>query len=359
MFATKYRYGLMILLGGYSFLNTLVVESFEHYPIVTSQSTILLLFVVLIAGIWEGNRLLDAYLGQQRIRRFWKRIAYQFGGSIVLTFVLTMLLGGLTCYYTVSPDWRAWVLPMKLLLMINFRINLFLNTIHVIFLYNQQLEKSRQEIQSYKRISGQAQLQSLKNQVNPHFLFNNLSVLSALIPTDATASVEFVRQFSRVYRYVLKSHEKELVPLSEELSFVESYLFLLRTRFESGLHVEVNVSEQCLEKYVLPVSVQMLVENAVKHNVVAKSRPLHVEIISLNDQSITVRNNLQTKPVEEEDSTKLGLSNINKRYQFLGRSGIAIEQSSDTFSVTIPLIQLQEAKGITRSVEHAGQSQTY
>lgn len=341
----------MLLLGGYSFLNTLVVESFDHYPIATPRLVILLVFVLMTVGIWEGNRLLDAYLGQKKFRGFWQRIVYQFSGSIALTFALTMLVGGLTCYYTIGPQWQAWVLPLKLLLMISFRINLFLNTINVIFLYQQQLEKSREEVENYKRISGQAQLQSLKNQVNPHFLFNNLSVLSALIPTDAAASVEFVRQFSRVYRYVLKSHEKELVTLDEELSFVDSYLFLLRTRFDSGLNVSISVPDQSRKAYILPVSIQMLVENAVKHNIVARGKPLHIDISVSEGQSITVRNNLQPKPVEESESTQLGLSNINKRYQFLGSSGIVINQSAEAFSVTLPLISLSDSSGSFRPNE--------
>lgn len=349
MFSIRYRFVYMIFLGAYSFTNILLVEAFEHYPIKTGKTELFLLFIAVVIGIWEGNRKLDQYLSEKNIKPFPKRIAYNFAGSIIITLIITLFLGSITCYLTISPHWSEWILPLKLLLMISFRINLFLNTIHIIYLYHHQLESSFREVENYKKISTQAQLQALKNQVNPHFLFNNLSVLSALIPTDANASVEFVRQFSRVYRYLLKSHEKEIVDLGEELSFTNSYLYLLKTRFTSGLVVDVRIPPSDLSAYIVPVSLQMLVENAVKHNVVAKNKPLHLEIFSHDEVSITVKNNLQLKPVDKEESTKLGLSNIVKRYEFLVRKGIQIQQTDDFFSVTIPLIRLKKPISSTDS----------
>ena len=339
MFSIRYRFLFMILLAGYSFVNTLLVESFEHYPIITPRLVILLLFLVLTIAIWEGNRILDNFLSTLEIKSFWKRISYNFGGSVVIVFITTVLFGGITSYYTISPNWQDWILPMKLLLMFCFRINLFLNTINIIFIYHQRLEKSNQEVENYKRISSQAQLQALKNQVNPHFLFNNLSVLSALIPMDANASVEFVRQFSRVYRYVLKSPDKEIIELKEELDFIESYLYLLKTRFESGLVITINVSKDCQSAFIVPVSLQMLVENAVKHNIIGKTKPLHVEILCLDNETITVRNNLQVKKAEDRESTGLGLNNIAQRYVFLGQHNLEVKKTKDHFSVTIPLIR--------------------
>lgn len=332
----------MILLGLYSFLNTVLVEAFDHYPIGTPKSVILALFILVVIGIWEGNRVWDNYISGKNIKIFWKRIAYNFTGSILITLFITLMLGGIVCYLTISSRMQDWVLSLKLFLMVCFRINLFLNTIHIIYLYHLQLEHSYKEVENYKKISTQAQLQSLKNQVNPHFLFNNLSVLSALIPTDANASVEFVRQFSRVYRYLLKSHEKEIIELSEEINFIESYLYLLKTRFQTGLVINIQIAPSCLSAYIVPVSLQMLVENAIKHNVIAKSKPLHIDIFSVDGASVTVKNNLQRKIVDEEESTKLGLSNISKRYEFLGQKGILIAETNEQFSVTIPLIRLKE-----------------
>jgi LytS/YehU family sensor histidine kinase len=301
-----------------------------------------MLFLAVTAAIWEGNRFWDNWLAGKEIKPFWLRIVYNFAGSLVITAFAALILGMATARYTLSGDWEQWVLPMKLLLMFCFRINLFLNTIHVIFLYMKQLELSHQQLESYKRISSQAQLQSLRNQVNPHFLFNNLSVLTALISQDTNASIEFVRQFSNVYRYILKSDEKELIHLRDEIGFIHSYLYLLKTRFDSGLTIDINISEGCLSAYILPVSLQMLVENAVKHNIISKSRPLHIEILCVDNESITVRNNLQKKKVDDDHSTRLGLTNIAKRYDFLGHQGVVIEHSENNFSVTIPLIHLNQ-----------------
>ncbi|KQS33932.1 sensor histidine kinase [Dyadobacter sp. Leaf189] len=341
MFQLRYRYVFMFLLGGYSFLNTLLIETFDYYHVGADKWVIFLLFLVVTAAIWEGNRLWDNWVSRQEIKPFWVRIVYNFAGSLVITAVAALVTGIPTAYYALSPNWQEWVLPMKLLLMFCFRINLFLNTIHVIFLYMQQLESSHQQLETYKRISSQAQLQSLRNQVNPHFLFNNLSVLTALIGQDTNASIEFVKQFSNVYRYILKSDESELTHLRDEIGFINSYLYLLKTRFDSGLSIDINISEGCLSAYILPVSLQMLVENAVKHNIVSKSKPLHIEILCLDNDSITVRNNLQKKKVSEDQSTHLGLTNIARRYDFLGHQGISVETDAHSFSVTIPLIHLK------------------
>lgn len=341
MFQLRFRYVFMFLLGAYSFLNTLLIETFDYYHVRADKWIIFLLFIAVTTAIWEGNRLWDNWLSEQQIKPFWLRIIYNFAGSVLITALAALILGLPTASYALTNDWQQWVLPMKLLLMFCFRINLFLNTIHVIFLYMQQLELSHQQLETYKRISSQAQLQSLRNQVNPHFLFNNLSVLTALIGQDTNASVEFVKQFSNVYRYILKSDEKELTYLRDEIGFIHSYLYLLKTRFDSGLSIDINISEGCLSAYILPVSLQMLVENAVKHNIVSKSKPLHIEILCLDNDSITVRNNLQKKKVDDDHSTRLGLTNIAKRYDFLGHQGVSIQHTEQSFSVTIPLIYLK------------------
>jgi len=341
MFSNRYRFIFIFLLGAYSFLNTLLLESFDYYHIGADEWVIFLLFLAVTAGIWEGNRLWDKWLGDSDSNTIWKRIAYNLGGSVVITAAVALLLGLPTAYLVLSKDWHTWVLPIKLLVMFSFRVNLFLNTIHVIFLYIHHLDVSRQQLEHYKRITSQAQLQSLRNQVNPHFLFNNLSVLTALISHDREASVEFVKQFSNVYRYILKSDEKELIQLREEIDFIKSYLYLLETRFDAALSISIDISEGCLSAYILPVSLQLLVENAVKHNVVSKNRPLRIEIFCLDNDSITVRNNLQVKMVEDHDSTRLGLTNIAKRYDFLGHDKVQIERTDRYFSVTIPLIHLE------------------
>ena len=152
--------------------------------------------------------------------------------------------------------------------------------------------------------------------------------------------MEFVRQFSKVYRYVLKSHEKEIVGLDAEMDFIDSYLYLLKKRFGESLQMTIEVDKNVRQFYVVPMAMQMLVENAVKHNIVSKNRPLHIRIYTENDQLLIVQNNLQRKNVEEVDSTQQGLSNITQRYLFLGYKTLNIQETENTFTVKLPIIKI-------------------
>lgn len=330
----------MVFLAAYSLLNTWSVEIFEHYPIAVTYGELFGIFLVLTFGIWEGNRLWDNYLERKNEQNLWIRISKMFAGSIVITTVVTLLVGLISAYFIMPFNALTLLLPMKLLMMFAFRINLFMNVLNVIYWYVNQLKKTQLEAEKFKKISTQAQLQAVRNQINPHFLFNNLSVLTALIPSDTNASMEFVRQFSRVYRYVLKSHEKEIVELDAEMDFIDSYLYLLKKRFGESLQMTVEVDENVRQFYVIPMAMQMLVENAVKHNIVSKNKPLHIRIYLESDQLLIVQNNLQRKNVDEIDSTQQGLSNITQRYFFLGYKTLDIEETKEFFTVKLPIIKL-------------------
>ncbi len=334
----------MVFLGAYSLLNTWSVEIFEHYPIAVTYGELFGIFLVLTFGIWEGNRLWNNYLERKNEQDLWIRISKMFAGSIVITTVITLLVGLISAYFIMPFKALTLLLPMKLLMMFAFRINLFMNVLNVIYWYINQLKKTQLEAEKFKKISTQAQLQAVRNQINPHFLFNNLSVLTALIPSDINASMEFVRQFSRVYRYVLKSHEKEIVELGSELDFIDSYLYLLKQRFAESLQTTIHVEENVRQFYIIPMAMQMLVENAVKHNIVSKNRPLHIRIYLENDQLLVVQNNLQRKNVEDIDSTQHGLSNITQRYLFLGYKTLDIQESKEFFTVKLPIIKLNLMK---------------
>jgi two-component system, LytTR family, sensor kinase len=340
MFSHQYRYFFIVLLAAYSLLNTLMVEVFVHYPIDISNLELFLVFLLLTFGIWEANRLWDNYLKAKNFRNIWTRIATIFAGSIVFTTLITLIVGLSGAYFIMPFNLQTVLLPMKLLMMFAFRINLFLNVLNVIYWYINQLEKTQIEAEKFKKISTQAQLQAVRNQVNPHFLFNNLSVLTALIPLDTNASVEFVRQFSKVYRYVLKSHEKELMELDTELDFIDSYLYLLKKRFGESLKISVQVDEEVRQYFIVPMALQMLVENAVKHNVVSKNKPLQINIFTEDDQLLIVQNNLQHKAVNDLESTQFGLSNISQRYEFLTHKPIVIQENEAYFTVKLPIIKL-------------------
>jgi sensor histidine kinase YesM len=340
MFSTPYRYLFIVFLAAYSLLNTWSVEIFEHYPIKVTYGALFLIFLLLTFGIWEANRLWDNYLQPKKFETIRSRISIIFAGSIVFTTLITLIIGISTAYFSMPFNFLTLLLPMKLLVMFAFRINLFLNVLNVIYWYVNQLEKTQIEAEKFKKISIQAQLQVVRNQVNPHFLFNNLSVLTALIPLDTNASVEFVGQFSRVYRYVLKSHEKELMELDTELNFIDSYLYLLKKRFGESLKISVQVEEELRQHYIVPMALQMLVENAVKHNVVSRNKPLQINIFTEDNQLLVVQNNLQRKEINDLESTQFGLSNIAQRYEFLSHKPVIIEANEAYFTVKLPIIKL-------------------
>ncbi|WP_462251890.1 sensor histidine kinase [Ekhidna sp.] len=203
------------------------------------------------------------------------------------------------------------------------------------FTLNQQLKN--QQIRT--------QYEVLQNQMSPHFLFNSLNTLTSIIPENAEAAVSFTEKLSEVYRYILQNKDRELVSLSEEIEFVKSYLYLLRMRYPDNLSVEFKLNYQYLDLTIPPLTLQMLAENAIKHNVVSKAKPLKIEIYVENGKSVVVRNNLQRKDSLDK-STKTGLENIRKRYSILGQKEIDVITSATNFMVAVPLIDLLEEKDL-------------
>jgi len=178
--------------------------------------------------------------------------------------------------------------------------------------------------------------ENLKQHLNPHFLFNSLTSLSSLIRIDQREAGNFLDRMSKIYRYILKNRDNETVPLGEELKFVDLYIQLQKTRFEKGLHVNVNINEEYHHRKIAPVTLQNLVENAIKHNIADPDTPLIIELFIENDY-LVVRNNLQKKNFVET-SNKQGLFNMESLYRYLGSKPMIIEEDENYFTVKIPLI---------------------
>lgn len=183
-----------------------------------------------------------------------------------------------------------------------------------------------------------AQLDSLKNQISPHFLFNSLNTLITLISENQQYATEFAQKLSSVYRYILEYKEKELVSLETELNFIRSYIHLLKMRYPENLTIEYQIKEGHMSFLVAPLSIQMLIENILKHNIISKSKPLHIDIYTEKGDAIIVKNNLQLKK-SVKDSTKRGLENIKRRYQFLTNKTVEVITTQRNFMVVIPLIK--------------------
>jgi two-component system, LytTR family, sensor kinase len=204
-----------------------------------------------------------------------------------------------------------------------------------------QWKKSILEAEQLRRVNTQSQLDILKSQVNPHFLFNSLNTLSSLVHDNPDLSVEFIQKLSKTYRYVLEIKDKELISLEEEMECVHAYLFLLNIRFGEALEVRLAIPSAYLGYHVAPLSVQLLIENAIKHNVVSRKRPLRVDISVDETEQLVVRNNLQFKDHNGE-STGTGLANIRARYDLLVRKQVTVTATDVSFSVAIPLIKLEK-----------------
>ncbi|MFC2104401.1 sensor histidine kinase [Bacteroidota bacterium] len=196
----------------------------------------------------------------------------------------------------------------------------------------------------------ESQLEALRNQANPHFLFNSLNVLSSLVHSDADKAEEFIDRFASVYRYVLNIQDKNVVTLKEELDFLNSYLYLQKIRFQDGLEINIDINPECYEHFVLPFSLQFMVENAIKHNIVSKEFPLSINV-SIVEDKICIKNNIQRRDSEDE-STGMGLKNLQQRYFLLANVMPEYEQKNGEFIVCIPLLKPEKKEEKKKSKIH-------
>ncbi|MBE9576236.1 2TM domain-containing protein [Flavobacterium proteolyticum] len=210
--------------------------------------------------------------------------------------------------------------------------------IHAIYFYKAYQEN---KVKEQKIIAGtaSAQFESLKNQIDPHFLFNSLNVLSSLIEENPESAQKFTTSLSKVYRYVLEQKDKELVSVAEELQFAKTYMNLLKMRFENSITFEIPEGFENEEAKVVPLSLQLLLENCIKHNVVSEAKPLHIKI-SIENGQLVIANNLQKKEVLQ-DRKGVGLQNIVNRYGILTKRKVLVEENEKEFKVLLPILTKQ------------------
>jgi LytS/YehU family sensor histidine kinase len=284
--------------------------------------------------LWRGNALLTDYTNtkiswlDQPVKRFVT--------GMVTTVIYTAGIIMLTMYafkWIFDFHFGGSFQPTIIMtVIITLLISFFLHA-REFFLNWKKLELDAVKLRNENLTS---KYESLKSQLDPHFLFNSLNVLTNLVYSDSDKSARFIKQLSEVYRYVLEVRNKELVLLEEELRFVESYLFLQQIRFGNKLKVENRLIG--VDGLIPPLALQILVENAIKHNVISEDDPLTIKMFQ-QDNHIVVENNLQKKALLTEGSTGIGLDNITKRYEFLSNQKISIEQTPASFIVKLPLIE--------------------
>ena len=201
-----------------------------------------------------------------------------------------------------------------------------------------RLRYSERERDKLEKEKLHAELQQLKGIVNPHFLFNNLNSLSALIAESPAQAEDFLNELTKVFRYLLRNNETDLVTLEAELQFLDSYFHLLQTRYGTAISMDLRIDPACTALLLPPLTLQLLVENAVKHNRLLKDDPLHIELFNEGADRLVIRNNLSLRE-QASESTGIGLRNIRSRYALLREEEPQIQKSTTHFSVRIPLIQ--------------------
>ncbi len=211
-----------------------------------------------------------------------------------------------------------------------------INTIFFLKYFIARWKESILRAERLEKEKTQVQFDNLKNQLNPHFLFNALTSLNSLISENQQLASQFLQHMSKVYRYVLQNKEKNFVSLQTELDFIKNYVFLAKTRFGGSLKIKFEIRESALEQAIVPVTLQILIENALKHNIVDHERPLHIDVFTSGDY-LVISNNLQKRKTVET-SNKLGLENLKSLYKFLTERPILVEELQDRFNVKVPLI---------------------
>jgi sensor histidine kinase YesM len=339
-----------IRIGGIAFLllNLFITGYSDNPRSVFEEIVYVALYLVSVTIILETGRYLILSLHKkypafaQSKRRFWTTVLYVFLSYAVLipvTFNIFHWLRGM----------HAGNQPVFFVLsaVSGFILAILQTGIYESFYNFSRLRKLEQEHEELLRLNIQSQFDSLKQQVNPHFLFNSINTVSSLISIDPVRAKKFLAEMSKVYRYLLRASEEELTTLEKELTFLHSYFHLLKTRFGEGLHLQLNVDDESRPLLLPVLSLQLLIENAVKHNTIADEQPLVIIIETTSDNQLCVKNNLQKK-LNAVDSNKVGLSTITAKYRLLNQHEPIIRESTDEFIVILQLIQTNVYERIDR-----------
>ncbi len=294
------------------------------------------------AVLWWGNRALWAWLlrrlprVEQTARRLWALVGLSVGFTAVATLLLRLPLHALLpAFFSFGAG------PQVAAIGFNLLPTFAVNTLYESVYFFQQWRENLHRAEQLGRASTQAQLDALQSQLDPHFLFNNLNTLAALIEPGNAPAQQFLEQLADVYRYVLLAQGRATVPLAEELAFVETYLALHKVRFRDNLVVSIAVPPAALARRVAPLSVQLLVENALKHNEASRQHPLHLclRVLDQAPDFLLVENTLRPRAAGLAPSTGTGLANVRQRYHLLDPArALEVRAQDGAFSVKLPLL---------------------
>ena len=297
--------------------------------------------LIITLFLWFGNTFISKFLD--------KELPWQ--EYLTLRFFIQLLASLIYALICVNASYLIFKLlftqdppsPEQLFMVNVYSILLILPvfSIYYVIYFIREWKKSKIESELFQKESMKSQLANLKNHLDPHFLFNNLNILSTLIEKGEENSKEYLNKFAEVYRYMLQNNAMELIPLCDELDFIQSYLQLIKMRFQQGLTVLVNIPEEKFDFTLPPLTLQMLVENCIKHNSLSVEHPLSIEIKYLQENYLQVKNNIIAKKIRFH-SNGSGLQNIINRYKYFTEQEVRIENDGAFFSVEVPLLELEE-----------------
>ena len=333
---TRYDVSVLFIVLPYYFIIAMLIWGKEY----VTNPGVFLTTTAIILGVWPASWFIHSKAGYI-IRSFFPEV-YQTSPRVLVTLAIfipiTIFINYLILVMCCSAAGRPYM-PEKFgsISLAGIVLNIIATAVFEGTYLLKKWKASLIEAEKSKKASLQSELDNLKSQVNPHFLFNSLNSLSALISEDQQKAEEFLYEMCKVYRYLLQNNEHELTAIHVEAAFLKSYYYLLKTRYESAIQLDIDIPDQYSNYQIPPFTLQMLVENAVKHNVIMESNPLIIQVYTNDNEELVVRNNQQAKSVSVQ-SNKIGLKNIQRKYQLLSQRSVAIEPGDQYFTVTLPLI---------------------
>ena len=330
----------LILIPFFGITIPLVTGMINNLNLSNWQVKLSFLYTIMIAYvIWQGNRYLHFSLRSyfDWINKPLQKIAVLMLGISFYTVPLSILL--LVGWYNLfSGEPVNWNVVTQSTLIILIAVIFITHVYETVFLVKES-ESEMIRAEQLERAKAEAELEALKNQIDPHFIFNSLNTLSHLIEEKPARAKQFNDNLADVYRYILQNKARDLVLLREELEFLKSYFLLLQIRFENAVYLNLIIPETELEQYLVPpISLQILAENAIKHNEFSEANPLLMEI-RLTDDALIVRNAIRKKNLRRP-SSKIGLNNLRERYKLTTNKEITVESTVFNFIVTLPVLKI-------------------
>lgn len=297
--------------------------------------------IISILLFWYVTRVIIFYIKSKNYDDMYVRAGFiQVLLSLAATTVLTIgiFMASHHLFFYLDLPFHKCIFHIKNLLINALLFTLLINGIYMVIFLVQKWNNEKTEKEEYKKSVIESRLENLRIQINPHFLFNTFNALSELIDVNPKKASQIMLELSDVYRYVLNARDKNWISLEDEHKIFHSFIEILRVRYEENVDIQCNIDEEFFSWYIPPLSIQMLLENAIKHNEISSDKKLKIEIFT-KENYLVVQNNLQ-KRKNIESSNGVGLENIKTRYQFLINKEVIIEETSTHFVVKLPLVKM-------------------